>query len=102
MSHLRLVGTEAPPKRRKGTRPSPVLTEDQERAFKAAVRGLASKRFGSLVKMSLAIGYTRRALSNMLSARGRVTGDLVLRVALACSIPVEVLITPGPREAVAS
>lgn len=94
---LRLVGAPEPKKRRKGYRPPPVLSEEQERAAKAAIRGLAATRYGSTRKMSKALGYHPDSIRNTLCKRGRVTADVLLRVALATKTPVETMVTPGPR-----
>ena len=98
-SHLRVVRDELPkPRRRKGLRAPPVLSLEQDRAAKVALRGLAVKRYGSLAAMSRALGYYPHTLANVLCKRGRVTPEILLRAALACSVPVEGMITPGPRE----
>ena len=101
MSHLCVVRDEpAPAKRRRGVRPPPVLTVEQARAAKASIRGLARSRYGTLAGMSKAIGYYEDTLSHALMPGRRLTADILLRVALATSTPVERLITPGPREVV--
>jgi len=99
MRHLSVVRDEPPtPKRRRGLRPPPVLSVEQERTAKAALRGLAVKRYGSIAKMSRALGYHRDTLKMVIGKRGRVTPEILLRAALACSVSVETMITPGPRE----
>lgn len=97
MSHLRVVGAPESRKRRKGVRPPPVLSAEHQRAAKASIRGLAAKRFGSIGKMSKALGYHEDSIQNALNPRGRISPEILLRVALACSVPVETMITPGPR-----
>lgn len=96
MSHLRLIGGPKPPRKRWEPR-QPFLTSDQHRAAKAALRGLVRARFGSQERMSEAIGMRPDTVVNALRARGRVSAEVLVRTALTCSIPVEQLITPGPR-----
>lgn len=96
---LRLVKDAPKVPRRHGHRAPPVLSKEQERVANAAIRGLAVKRFGSLTKMSQALGLHPDSVKNALGRRGRVTAEMVLRVALVTRTPVEAMITPGPREA---
>lgn len=96
---LRLVRDEPPRQRRRGHRPQRVLSPEQERAAKAALRGL-SKRAGSQRKLSAALGLHPDTIVNVLGKRGRVTADVLLRAAFYTKTPVEVLITPGPREVI--
>lgn len=95
---LRLVKDEPEAPRRRGHRAPPVLSREQERVANAAIRGLAVKRYGSLAKMSRALGLHHDSVKQALGRRGRVTAEMVLRVALATRTPVEAMITPGPRE----
>jgi hypothetical protein len=96
--HLHVVRDEpAEPKRRRGLRPPPVLSAEQQRAAKASIRGLAVSRYGTLAKMSTAIGYYPDTLSHALTAGRRVTADVLVRVALATGTPLDRLVTPGPR-----
>lgn len=97
---LRLVKPEGPrPPRRHGQRPPYVLSAEQERAAKAALRGLG-RRYGSLTKLAVFVGLHRDMIRRAVSKRGHITADLLLRAALATKTPVEVMITPGPREVV--
>jgi hypothetical protein len=100
MSHLRVVRDEPPANRRRGVRPPPVLTVEQERAAKASIRGLARSRYGTLAGMAEALGLHRNSIRQALSKRRGVSAEILLRAALATNTPVERLITPGPREVV--
>lgn len=100
MSHLKVVGGPEPPKPRKWMKPKPALSDEQDRAAKAAIRALATKRFKNLAEMSRALGYNRAWLSGALSPARRVNCCLLVRVVLLCAVPLESLVTPGPREVI--
>jgi hypothetical protein len=100
VSHLKIVQDEPPMKRRRGLRPAPVLSPEQERTAKVAIRGLAKSRYGSIDGMSAALGLHRHSMRQALGKRRRLSAEILLRAALATSTPVERLITPGPREVV--
>jgi hypothetical protein len=98
--HLHVVRDEPPAKRRRGARPPPVLTVEQERTVRASLRGLARSRYGTLAGMSEALGLHRNSIRQALGKRRGVSAEILLRAALATGVPVERLITPGPREVV--
>jgi transcriptional regulator with XRE-family HTH domain len=98
--HLRVVRDEPPAKRRRGMRPPPVLSVEQERAAKVAIRSLAKSRYGSIDGMSAALGLHKHSIRQALGKRRRLSAEILLRAAIATSTPVERMITPGPREVV--
>lgn len=90
---LRLVGSEPPKatsKRRKGER-TPVLSEDEEKRFRAAMRGLRDA-FGTWGALSAAMGADSGAVYTMMSGKHRVSGDMIVRAMRASGLTLNDLL----------
>lgn len=83
---LRLVGAKEPPKpkRRKGQR-SPLLSEDEERRFRAAMRSLRDA-FGTWSCLAKAMHTGTEAIRNMMAGRYAVSGDMIVRAMRASGL----------------
>jgi hypothetical protein len=98
MSHLKLVRDEPPkPPRRKGER-RPLLSPEEERQFRQAMRNLRDA-FGSTGALCAAMGAKTHAVNDMLAGRNRVSGDLVVRAMRALGLSLaELLGGPIPAD----
>ena len=76
MSHLRVVRDEPPTKRRRGARPPPVLTVEQERAAKASIRGLARSHYGTLAGMAEALGLHPDSIRQAVGKCRRLSAEI--------------------------
>jgi len=84
---LRLVRDEppkAPTKRRKGER-RPVLTADEEKRFRAAMRGLEGA-FGSWSCLAAAMDVDPGALRRMMRGSASVSGEMVVKAMKASGL----------------
>ena len=96
MSHLRIVRNE-PPKtpRRKGER-KPILSSEEERRFRQAMRNLRDA-FGTWGALAAAMGATEAAIDAMRAGRSRVSGEMVVRAMRASGLSLgELLDEPAP------
>lgn len=92
MSHLHLVGREpAKPKRKKWTR-TPLLTAEEERRFRQAVRNLKDRGFATWECLASAMRVTRVALAHMIDGRHAVSGDMIVRVMRATGLTLDELL----------
>lgn len=88
---LRLVRDEPPkPKRRKGAR-TPLLTPDEVRKFKAAMRGLHDA-FGSWTCLADVMRAQVKTIAHMMRGTCHVSGDLVVRAMKASGLTLAELL----------
>ena len=82
---LHLVRDEPPkPKRRKGER-ARLLSPDEERRFRAAMRGLHDA-FGSWPCLAKAMLIGKDAIGQLMSGRRNVSGDMIVRAMRASGL----------------
>jgi hypothetical protein len=93
---LRLVKPEAAkPTRRKGQR-KPLLSPEEERRFRQAMRNLRDA-YGTWGALAAAMGATEDAIDSMRAGRCRVSGDMIVRAMRASRLSlVELLGEPSP------
>ena len=96
MSHLRIVppGGEPPaaPRGRRRKADALRLTPEEERALRAAVRGLARTRYGTLRKLAVALGLDPDGLARL--CRRRPSPALAVAVWRLTGIPLDTLLRP--------
>ena len=90
---LRLVGNESPkpPPRRKRER-TPLLTEDEERRFRAATRGLRDAFGGTWGVLADVMRTKVDTLEAMMFGRSAVSGDLIVRAMQASGLSLKDLL----------
>lgn len=94
---LRLVRDEPPKKRRRGAR-TPLLTPEEEKRFRAAMRNLRDA-FGSWSCLAAALDVRHGAVYSMMTARGAVSGEMIVRAMKASGLTLaELLGAPAPAE----
>lgn len=96
---LRLVKDE-PPRKRGRARREPLFTLDQERALRAALKGLRST-YGGWRHLAQAMGMSPKIIEPAASGRAPISGEMAIRAARAARKPLEALLVPGPREVAA-
>ena len=96
---LRIVRDE-PPKKRGRTRRERLFKPDEERALRAALKGMRGSH-GGWRHLAQAMGMSLVTIKNAAHGRVPVSGEVAIRAARAAKKPLEALLTPGPREAAA-
>jgi hypothetical protein len=93
---LRLVKPEAPkPPRRKGER-KPLLSPEEERRFRQAMRNLRDA-FGTWGALAAAMDANEGTIDAMQQGRSRVSGDMLIRAMRASGLSLgELLGEPAP------
>jgi hypothetical protein len=88
---LRLVRPEAPkPPRRKGER-KPLLSPEEERRFRQAMRNLRDA-FGTWGCLADAMGANEGTIDAMQQGRSRVSGDMLIRAMRASGLSLAELL----------
>jgi hypothetical protein len=96
---LRIVRDE-PAQKRERARREPLFKPDEERALRAALKGLRGN-YGGWRHLASAMGMSLVTLKNAAHGRVPVSGEVAIRAARAAKKPLEALLTSGPREVAA-
>jgi hypothetical protein len=98
VSHLRIVKPEGPkPPRRKWER-KPLLSPDEERRFRQAMRNLRDA-FGTWGALAAAMDANEGTIDAMQQGRSRVSGEIVIRAMRASGLSLaDMLGEPTPVE----
>jgi hypothetical protein len=97
---LHLVGREpakSQQRRRKGKR-TPLLTPDEERQFRQAMRNLRDA-FGTWGALAAAMGANEGTIDAMRKGHSRVSGDMIIRAMRASGLSIDDLLSvPVPAD----
>ncbi len=89
---LRLVGNEKPKTPRKKYQRSPLLTSEESRRFRQAMRNLKDRGFATWDCLASAMRVSRVALAHMMDGRHAVSGEMVVRTMKASGLTLDELI----------
>ncbi len=92
MSHLHLVGREPKKPKRKRWQRTPLLSPEESRLFRQAVRNVKDHGFATWGCLASAMRVTRVALAHMLDGRHAVSGDMIVRVMRATGLTLDDLL----------
>lgn len=90
MSHLKIVKDE-PPKPRPKRQRSPLLTPDEEKRFRQAMKNLRDA-FGTWACLAAAMGSALTSVAHMMDGSCHVSGDMIIRAMKASGLTLTELL----------